>query len=107
MTINELLMRARDYMYDRRGFEDFVEELLEAPDDEREAVAVYLAGHSLAIGRWVTSERGREKHGPWFWLDDVYVPAIAATIGEGRSLHVVGRGYMETKADLEVLGFGG
>lgn len=88
--LNDLLLRAREYVYDREGFEPFVDELFTVPADERAAVADYLAGHGLAIGRWVTVTRGKSEPGPWFWLDRLYLPAIALTFKPTRTLEVVG-----------------
>ncbi len=104
MSLNELLLRAREYVYDRQGFEGFVEDVRAAAPEEQQAVAEYLAGHGLALGRWL-SKRGREVgRGPWFWLDRLYLPAIRVTLGPTRTLEVLGRGVVERADELARLG---
>lgn len=103
MAVNDLILRARDYVYDKEGFPDFVEELLAADPDDLHAVVEYLSGHSLAIARW-RSAPGQV--GPWFWLDPNYLPSITKVLaGQKRALEVIGRGRLETAQDIARLGF--
>ena len=103
MAVNDLIVRARDYVYAKEGFGGFVEELLAASEDDQTAVADYLAGHRLAIARWLSGPRSA---GPWFWLDHNYLPRIAKVLaGQQRAVEVIGRGPLVTPEDIAALGF--
>ena len=104
MAINDMLLRAREYIYDKEGLDDFAEELLGADEEVRQAVASYLSGHGLALARLHTH---RHTHGPWFWLDKRYLASIQVTLkGEGRKLETIGWGVFETPEQIEGLDLG-
>lgn len=98
MAVNDLLIRARGYVYDRDGWEDFLAELLSGGPDEQALVAEYLAGHGLMIARFVP-EAGAPQS--WYWMDSRYRDAMVEVmrLNEGR-YEALGWGVLDSPEAL-------
>lgn len=101
--INQLIERARDYVYDRKDPAAFAEEVAGGDPAALGLLAEYLAGHGLVIARWAAAPR--QAPGPWIWMDRAYLKAAAVTMKRyQRRLVVLGRGEFENPQELSTLG---
>ncbi|MEO1269593.1 MAG: hypothetical protein AAFX99_16025 [Myxococcota bacterium] len=98
MAVNDLIVRARGYVYDRNGWEGFLAELLEGSPEEQHLVAEYLAGHGLMIARF--RPQG-SKPQSWYWMDIRYRDAMVEVmrLNPGR-YEALGWGILDTPEAL-------
>ncbi len=98
MAVNDLIIRARGYVYAREGWEEFLNELLAGEPHEQRMVAEYLAGHGIMIARWIPAKGDAQS---WYWMDSRYRDAMVEVMRLHKGHYLaLGWGRLDTPEAL-------